>query len=105
MDHHTPVLESLFKIKLQPEACNFIQNQTLAQVFFCESCGIFKNNFSHRTTPLTTFETQSFNCKSRKIANIPVDRTLLISGREYWIVFIENLIFKSHFNLPPIIIK
>ena len=32
-----------FLIKLQPEACNFIKKETLAQVFSCEFCEIFKN--------------------------------------------------------------
>ena len=30
-------------------ACNFIKKETLAQVFSCEFCEIFKNTFSHRT--------------------------------------------------------
>ena len=32
-----------FLIKLQ--ACNFIKKKSLAQVFSCEICEIFKNNF------------------------------------------------------------
>ena len=28
-----------------PEACNFINKETLAQVFSCEFCGIFENTF------------------------------------------------------------
>ena len=42
-----------FLIKLkEPEACNFIQKETLAQVFSCEFCGISKNTFTEhlRTT-------------------------------------------------------
>ena len=27
------------------EACNFIKKETLAQVFYCKSCEIFKNTF------------------------------------------------------------
>ena len=30
---------------LQPQACNFIKKETLAQVFSCEFCEIFKNTF------------------------------------------------------------
>ena len=30
-------------IKLQAQACNFIKKETLAQVFYCEFCEIFKN--------------------------------------------------------------
>ena len=35
--------ESLFLIKLQAEACNFIKKETLAHVFSCEFCEISKN--------------------------------------------------------------
>ena len=34
-----------FLIKLLPEACNFIKNETLAQVFSCEFCVISNNTF------------------------------------------------------------
>ena len=36
------------------EACNFIKNEALAQVFSCEFCEISKNTFFHRT-PLNDF--------------------------------------------------
>ena len=36
--------ESLLLLKLQ--ACNFIKKETLAQVFSCEFCEIFKSTFS-----------------------------------------------------------
>ena len=39
-------MPDLFLIKLQ--ACNFIEKETLAQVFSYEFCAIFKNKF-HRT--------------------------------------------------------
>ena len=32
--------------------CNFIKKETLAQVFSCEFCEIFKNNFCYRTPPV-----------------------------------------------------
>ena len=34
-----------FLIKLQAEACNFIEKETLAKVFSCEFCYTFKNTF------------------------------------------------------------
>ena len=40
--------QSLFFNKiagLRPEVCNFIKQETLAQVFFCEFCEIFKNTY------------------------------------------------------------
>ena len=33
----------------RPEACNFIKKETLAKVFSCEFCEIYKNNFCYRT--------------------------------------------------------
>ena len=41
-----------FLIKLQAEACNFIKEETLAQVFSYEFCQIFKNTFFYRTPPV-----------------------------------------------------
>ena len=38
--------------QLRPEACNFIKKETLAQVFSCEFCKIFKNTFSYRAPPV-----------------------------------------------------
>ena len=38
-----------FLIKLRPEACNFIEKETLEQVFASESCEISKNTFLERT--------------------------------------------------------
>ena len=38
-----------FLIKLQAEASNFIEKETLAQMFSCKFCEISKNNFLHRT--------------------------------------------------------
>ena len=38
--------------KKETQACNFIKNETLAQVFSCEFCQISKNTFSYRTPPV-----------------------------------------------------
>ena len=48
-----------------------LKKETLAQVFSCEFCEIFKNNFLYRTPPvaasvLTIHE--KTNCKQKKIA-------------------------------------
>ena len=37
--------QSLFLLKLQAKACHFIKKETLAQMFSCEFCEIFKNTF------------------------------------------------------------
>ena len=40
-----------FLIKLQASTCNFIKKESLAQVFPCEFCEIFKNTYFY-ITPL-----------------------------------------------------
>ena len=40
-----------FLMKLQ-KACNFINKESLAQVFSCEFCEISKNTFFYRTPPV-----------------------------------------------------
>ena len=45
-----------FLAKLQVEACNFIKKETLAQVFFCEFCEIFKKTFFYGTPPVAASE-------------------------------------------------
>ena len=36
------------------KACNFIKKESLAQVFSCEFCEIFKNTYFYRTPPMAT---------------------------------------------------
>ena len=43
-----------FLIKLQAPACNFIQKETLVQVFSSKFCEISKNTFSYRTLPVAS---------------------------------------------------
>ena len=44
--------QSIFLIKWQPETCNFIKKEILAQGFSCKCCEIFKNNFCYRSPPV-----------------------------------------------------
>ena len=44
--------EVSFLIKVQARPCNFIKNETLAQVFSCKSCKISKTPFSQNTPAL-----------------------------------------------------
>ena len=41
------------KKDIQPEACNFIEKETQAQVFSCEFCKTSTNNISYKTPPVT----------------------------------------------------
>ena len=47
------VLQNFVKLSPATEAgaCNFIKKETLAEVFFCEFCEIFKSIFFYRTPP------------------------------------------------------
>ena len=40
----------------RPHACNFIKKETLAQVFSCEFCEIFKKAFFCKTPPAIACE-------------------------------------------------
>ena len=42
-------------IQKKPEACNFIEKETLAQVFSCELCEISKNTFFTEHLWMTAF--------------------------------------------------
>ena len=44
-----------------PEACNFIKNETPAQVFSFEFCETFKNTFFYSTPPVTA---SVFSCRT-----------------------------------------
>ena len=53
-----------------PEACNFIEKETLAQVFPCEFCEIFKNTCFEkhlRTTASDYFEISQWNIQGQVI--------------------------------------
>ena len=53
-----------FLIKLQTQAWNFIKKDTLAQVFPCEFCEIFKSTFfiEHLRWVLLILKGQGYNC-------------------------------------------
>ena len=42
-----------------PKACNFVKKGTLAHVFSCEFCEIFKNTFFHRTPLVAASDIQN----------------------------------------------
>ena len=44
--------QSIFLIQWQPETCNFIKKEILAQGISCKCCEIFKNNFCYRSPPV-----------------------------------------------------
>ena len=54
----TPVLESLFNKVAGLQACNVIIKETPTQVFSCEICETFKNNYfeEHLQTTASIFQ-------------------------------------------------
>ena len=50
----TPVIV-FFLIKFQTEACSFIENEALRQVFTCSFCKTFKNTIFSRTPKVDAF--------------------------------------------------
>ena len=74
---------------MQPEACNFIKKETLAQVFFCEFCKILKNTFFYRTPP-----ENFFFIENGKIWYLPRFNLFMMSQR----MDKENIKFKHSHN-------
>ena len=52
-----------FLIKLQPQTCNFIKKEALAELFSCEFCEISMNTFSYRTPPVVVSEVSNVKIK------------------------------------------
>ena len=44
----------------RPQAYKFLQKETLAEVFYCEFCEIFKNPFLYRTALVATIKNSEF---------------------------------------------
>ena len=43
--YHEVIFDPREHNKQSPQACSFIKKETLAQMFFCKFCEIFKNTF------------------------------------------------------------
>ena len=59
---------SLFN-KVAGAACNFIEKETLAQVFSCEFCKISKNTFFYKT-PLVTASVFCYCCYLHQLVRV-----------------------------------
>ena len=75
----TPFLQNLRRLLLTIEACNFIKKETMAQMFSCKCCGIFKNTFftEHLRTTASDNSIVRFPCSAQ---NLPLTIPLLNSG-------------------------
>ena len=51
-----------------PQACNFIKEETLAQVFSCKFCASFKNTFLYRTPPVAAYLMLEFSSLDNKFS-------------------------------------
>ena len=70
---------------LQPEACNFIKKETLAQVFSCEICKIFKNNFFDRIPKVAASDSKSSII--HLMYNQHCDNTTPLPNKDFFITF------------------
>ena len=61
--------QSLFLIKLQPSACNFMKKEALEQAFSCEFYKIFKNSFF--TQHLWATACDSYNFRYNQLKSLP----------------------------------
>ena len=71
----------IFLVKLQVLAYNFIKEETMAQVFSCESCKIYKNTFSYRTPPVATSDNFSVNKFLFSVSSFSVYVFFLLQNR------------------------
>ena len=51
------------------EAWNFIKKETLAQVFSCDFCEIFKNAYFYRTSPVAASNVSNLSVRTSKFGN------------------------------------
>ena len=63
-----------FLTELQASRQQLYQKETLAQVFSCEVCEIFQNNFFYRTPPVVSSQAKTLAAP----IIIPLKRTFLI---------------------------
>ena len=71
----------------QPQACNFIKKETLAQAFSCKFCEISKNIFFSRTPLDDCFWTERAPGKTSKKSNLHLITTLNYQWLVYESVF------------------
>ena len=82
LNNHDTVAKILNRRWQRPEACNFIKKETLAQVFSCELCEIFKSTFFYRKPQVAASE-YLFH---RQIIHTNIQFTISIQSRHksYW---------------------
>ena len=80
-------MEVFHKKAIRPQACNFIKKETLAQVFSCEFCEIFKN----------TFFTEQLRTTTSYCSNLPklASNLLEIFFLKVWLIFF----WKRHYRI------
>ena len=90
--------ESLFKIKLQAETCNFISKGNLAQMFICEFCEISRNLCSYRTPPVAAlcYLLCAMSLKKELFSLKAISFSIFLT---FWILVIRLFMFMDFFSL------
>ena len=86
-----------FIMKLLPEACNFVKKQTLAQVFSCEFCDIFKNTFFNGT-PLVAASDDILKMIERYSDKSSDSLRIFISNNAIWFYWFVRLKVWNYLN-------
>ena len=66
----------------------FFNKETLAQVFFCEFCKIFKNTFFYKTRPVAasvSLKTIAFNASKELWLNVSITNTTSFIKSHSWL--------------------
>ena len=85
-------LEILQNSQENTAACSFVKKETLAQVFSCEFCAIFKNTFFHRTSLVAAFD--DYGLEDLNKHQIIEHKNILIDDHSF---LIEQKLCKYHF--------
>ena len=92
----------------QPETCNFIKKETLAQVFSCEFCKISKNTFFTEHLQATASEAEDGvknlwglmdSCYSKKTTTAQKDHSYLIDWLVSFVTHAHRL--QRQYNFAP----
>ena len=93
----------LIKLKTAGFACNFIKKETLAQVYSCEFCEIFKNNYFIEHVRTTAFAFRSIErfcllekgCFTTSLSRIATSFSNLKRKKLDFNVFLLDIVFKN----------
>ena len=73
-------------LQKRPEACSFFKKETLAQVFSCDFCEIFKNTFFTEHLLMTASGIWRNFSKKHSIVSLPLGKNRGINRKKFWCI-------------------